>query len=352
MKKSELNRVLLASAALILMTATSCKKDDTTEVPTNNNPTTHQTTPYVFDIPDYFPFFSVPEDNPTTIEGVALGRRIYYDKMLSVGGPLEGKACASCHQQKYSFTSPGTGTQVMSHVNLRYADHFLWNGAKEGTLEDVAMFEVTEFFQADVSLFQNDPTYKEMMYKAFGVTQFSAKHMAYALAQWLRTINSSNSKFDRCWQGETDILSPLEEMGYLIFNSEKGDCFHCHSFPLMSDYAFHNIGLDSSFSGENAGRYNVTSDPADYGKFKTPTLRNVELTAPYMHDGRFQTLEEVIEHYNSGVKSSESLDAIMTKPGKEHGLNLSDVDKAALVAFLKTLTDTSIVNDPNHSSPF
>ena len=352
MKKIYWKRYLLAIASLAVLTNTACKKDDDDDPVNGNDPPKHETTPYVFDIPDYFPFFSVPADNPTTVEGVELGKRIYYDKMLSVGGPQAGKACASCHQQTNSFTSPTPGLQVLSHINLRYADHFLWNGRKSGTLEDVAMFEITEFFQADISLFQNDPTYKQMMNKAFGVSTFNEKHMAYALAQWFRSLNSHKSRFDRYWKGEKEALNPLEEMGYLIFNSEKGDCFHCHSFPLMTDHTFHNTGLDSVFTIDNEGYYVVTNDPSDLGKFKTPTLRNIELTAPYMHDGRFQTLEEVIEFYNSGVKHSESLDAIMTKPGKENGLNLSDIDKAALVAFLKTLTDTSVANDPRFSDPF
>ncbi|MEQ8324933.1 MAG: cytochrome c peroxidase [Vicingaceae bacterium] len=352
MRTPQLSNLFLGLIATAVLFAFSCKKDDEENIPGGvNPPPVHTTTPYELNIPDYFPRFIVPDFNPTTVEGVALGKRIYYDKMLSLGGPLQGKSCGSCHQQENSFSSPKTGTQVLAHVNLNYTNYFLWNGGKEGSLEDVCLFEISEFFQADISLFQQDSTYKRMMYNAFGVVNFDENEMAFALAQWFRSLNSFNSKFDLFWEDKID-LNPLEEMGYLIFNSEKGDCFHCHSFPLMADHNFHNIGLDSIFNGENLGRFAVTNDESDLGRFKSPTLRNIALTAPYMHDGRFQTLEEVIEHYNSGVKNSPSLDAIMTKPGKENGLNLSDVDKAALLAFLKTLTDTSFINNPEHANPF
>ena len=152
-------------------------------------------------------------------------------------------------------------------------------------------------------------------------------------------------------QGEVE-LSALELRGQLLFNSELGDCFHCHSTPLTTDLLFHNNGIDSVFEDFDKGLYNVTGSESDIGLFKTPSLRNVEMTAPYMHDGRFQTLEEVVEHYNSGVKRSPTLDPLMTKENRKNGLNLSTYDKAALVAFLKTLTDESYLNDPKYKNPF
>jgi cytochrome c peroxidase len=133
--------------------------------------------------------------------------------------------------------------------------------------------------------------------------------------------------------------------GYLLFNTERGDCFHCHSTPLFTDNTFRNIGLDSVFTTVNSGRYKITHDPQDKGKFKVPTLRNIELSAPYMHDGRFKTLEEVVEHYNSGVKLSETIDPIMTKAGKEYGLKLTVQEKTDLVNFLKTFTDYTFISN-------
>ena len=163
-------------------------------------------------------------------------------------------------------------------------------------------------------------------------------------------MKSSNSKFDR-YQRQEEQLSNSELNGMTIFFTEKGDCFHCHGIPLMTNNEFHNIGLDSIFVGNNVGRNYITGSPYDLGKFKTPTLRNVELTSPYMHDGRFTTLEEVVEHYNSDVKRSATVDPIMTKPGKEYGLQLTTQEKQDLVAFLKTLTDWEFVNDTSLASP-
>jgi cytochrome c peroxidase len=139
--------------------------------------------------------------------------------------------------------------------------------------------------------------------------------------------------------------------GFNIFTTEKGDCFHCHSLGLFTDNKFHNIGLDSEFTSINMGRYNVTLKQADMGLFKTPTLRNIQLTAPYMHDGRYLTLEQVVEHYNSGVKQSNTLDPIMTKPSKIYGLGLTPTEKQDLVAFLKTLTDTTFTKNPLLQNP-
>ena len=143
-------------------------------------------------------------------------------------------------------------------------------------------------------------------------------------------------------------MNSASNHGLYIFNSEKGECFHCHSLGLFQDNSFHNIGIDSIFEGVNMGRFMVTADLADMGKFKTPTLRNVALTAPYMHDGRFQTLEQVVEQYNSGVKKSSTLDPIMAKPSFEHGLQLTPQEKIDLISFLHSLTDTSFINNANH----
>ena len=234
---------------------------------------------------------------------------------------------------------------------MNWTTHFLWNGAKKGALEDVAMFEITEFFQADISLFNADTDYKRLCYEAFETEEVTVENMSFALAQFFRTLTSGNSKYDRFIKFEEE-LSGLELMGLKLFNTEAGDCFHCHSVPMTTDQMFHNIGLDATFNETNSGRFLVTNDEADLGKFKTPTLRNVAKSSPYMHDGRFKTLKEVIEHYNTGVEHSATLDPIMSKPGKEFGLKLDDYDKYALELFLKTLTDTLYTNNPAHSDPF
>jgi len=298
---------------------------------------------------DSLPPFIIPEDNKPCTERIDLGRRLYYDKSLSTGGPLEGQACASCHEQNKSFSSKN-GVGVLPHHNLAWSSSFLWNGAVEGQLEDIMVFELRDFFEVDFNNLAQNQAYREGFRKAFEDGQINLENSAYALAQFFRSLISDKSKFDEFLQGNV-LLTPQEMRGYAIFNSERGDCFHCHTLPLMTDNDFHNIGLIDKFSG-HLGRYEVTKRSSDVGAFKTPSLRNVEFTGPYMHDDRFETLEEVVEHYNSGVKNSPALDPIMTKSGKETGLRLTEQEKEDLIAFLKTLSDPSFVENPAHGSPF
>jgi len=336
--------VLALATALALF---SCRRDalDATD------PCAATTTPMELAHPSYFPKVEIPPGNPLTREGVELGRRLYYDPLLSKNGPFEGFACASCHDQSLSFSVPTAGTSVLPHINLAWSGHFLWNGKVSGTLEDIMRFEVEEFFRVDVQVLRGHPEYPALFRKALGTCEITQRDVARALAQWFRRLTSANSKFDRYMMGEV-ALTPAEQHGAMIFLSETGDCFHCHAIPLMTDNAFHNIGLQSSFSGPDVGRYAITGNPMDMGAFKTPTLRNIALTAPYMHDGRFQTLEEVVDFYSRGVQHSASLDPIMTKPGTGITIGLTPVQKADLVAFLHTLTDEEFVSDPALGSPF
>ncbi len=302
--------------------------------------------------PEYVPILMEPADNLTTAEGAALGRKLYYDPDLSTGGPLEGKACASCHLQEFGFALPGPKSPpVLPHVNLGWNQAFLWNGAKQGRLEDAMRFEVEDFFQVDLGRINANESYRKAFKEVFGVDEIDYPVLAKALAQFLRTVNSFDSQIDAFLQGK-GFLDESVLRGYEIFNSERGDCFHCHSIGLFTDGQFHNNGLDSVFSGFGEGLYAVTGNKNDLGKFKTPTLRNVALRGPYMHDGRFSTLEEVVEFYNTGVVPSPTLDPIMTKPGKENGLQLSAQDKADLVNFMKALTDTSFIRDTSLSNPW
>lgn len=317
---------------LIALAIGSCKDGD--------EPVGFQLTPVNLLIPAHFPLMDIPEWNTPSLERIELGRRLYYDERLARGMGLEGMSCSGCHQQETSFSS-GQRTAVLPHLNLGWATFFLWNGAKEGTLEDVMEFELRDFFEADLDVLKGDPGYVSGFANAFEDGGVNYGNAAQALAQFVRSMISANSKFDKFLQGELE-LSAEEQRGYEIFNSERGDCFHCHALPLMTDNSFHNIGLVDKFK-DHLGRYTVTGRTADVGAFKTPTLRNVEVTAPYMHDDRFATLEEVIEHYNTGVLQSPTLDPIMTKAGKETGLHLSETDKGDLIAFLKTLTDTTFL---------
>ena len=164
--------------------------------------------------------------------------------------------------------------------------------------------------------------------------------ICYAITQYMKTLVNSRSKFD-LYRQRIVLLSPEEYNGMTIFFSEKGDCFHCHGEPLFTDDDFHNNGLSAAFSGIDRGRELFSKESKDIGKFITPTLRNIEKTFPYMHDGRFKTLEEVIDFYNSGVKDSETLDPIMNKRGETRELHLTPKEKSDLISFLKTLSDVN-----------
>lgn len=336
--KELMRKTLLFLTTGLLMI--SCNKDNDQGTPD------HITTPYFIHVPSNLPAMEIPVYNPTTVEGVILGRMLYYDTLMH---PVKLHACASCHLQEYGFTTPGTN--VIPHINMGFSQNFLWDGHLQGTLEDAMRYEVRTFFGTNVNDIQNHPLYPELFRKAFGSTEVTHQRIEYALAQFLRTLVSGNSKFDKFMRHEVN-LTPQEMQGFQIFNTEQGDCFHCHSLSLMTDGQMHNIGLDSVFSGTNAGLYNYTGNPADLGKFKSPSLRNVGLRNRFMHDGRFTTLEQVIMHYNVDVKLSPSLDPIMTKPGKEFGLELSPVEVQALKAFLLTLTDSTFISDPKFSNPF
>ena len=178
-----------------------------------------------------------------------------------------------------------------------------------------------------------------MFKQAFNINYIDSSHVVKAIAQFERTLISTNSKLDRYLKNE-EQLTISELNGYAIFNTEKGDCFHCHSTNMFMDNQFHNNGLDNE-PFIDLGRSKVTSEASDNGKFKTPTLRNIEMSAPYMHDGRFATLEEVVEHYNSGGKYSTTVDPLMKKLGV--GLQLTNQEKKDLVSYLKTLTDHEFI---------
>lgn len=328
---------------VFLIVVASCKKNKDEE---HLDLPPFEPTPVSIAIPSNLPVMEIPVENPTTVEGISLGRMLYYDSLLHPSG---SKACASCHLQSVGFTT--LGTNIIPHINLGYNKRFLWNGSKQGTLEDAMLFEVDEFFKSDISKLQNDQKYPMLFYKAFGSTTIDSKKCAYALAQFLRTMVSGNSKFDKFIRHET-VLSPEEMQGFTIFFTEKGDCFHCHSLSLTTDGAIHNNGLDSVFHGVNAGYYNESHNLSDLGKFKSPSLRNCGIRTSFMHDGRITSLDDVIEHYNSLVQHSPSLDPILTKPGKEFGLQLTQMEKQQLKAFLNTFTDSTFFTNPNFSSPF
>ena len=311
--------------------------DDQTDKP-------YVTTPYEVEVPAGFPDMIVPDDNKMTMEGVSLGRMLYYDKILDKDS---ARTCASCHVQSQGFQVDNGSNQVLAHVNFAWSNNYMWNGGFQGTLEDVMLFEVEHFFETKIARLNASEKYRDLFKKAYDVDEITSKEAAYALAQFQRVLTSGNSKFDKFVKGET-MLTTQELEGLELFNTERADCFHCHGTALFTDNTPRNNGLDAS---PEDGLMKVTGNPKDLGRFKTPTLRNIELTAPYMHDGRFATLEEVVDFYSTGVHNTATVDPLMVYAFKG-GVALNATEKEALVAFLKTLTDTDFLTDTELSDPF
>ena len=317
----------------------ACKKDEVRDPRFDN--VVYNPTPYVFHYTDRFPVLDIPEDNPETVEGVALGRRLYYDPVLSAD---QDRSSSMCHQQVHAFTSDAT---VLPHINLGWNSAFLWNGKVQGRLEDIMLFEVKDFFHADMDRLNAHPDYPVLVYKAFGEKVVRPELLAKALAQFERTMISAGSEYDKVMEGQF-FFTDAQYNGFEIFNTERGDCFHCHGGVLFTDNLFHNNGLDTS---PGAGLSDITGFPEDIGRYKTPTLRNIELTGPYMHDGRYQTLEEVIDFYSEGLHDSPTIDPLM-KQIRNGGVRLTAQEKSDLLAFLMMLTDHDYTVNPALSSPF
>jgi cytochrome c peroxidase len=321
-----------AIAILVLILA-ACNKGDT--------PIQHYAlTPYHIEIPKGFPSMHLSAENPITVEGVALGRKLYYDPIIDGIG---SRSCGGCHLQAQGFSSAG---EVLPHVNLGFYSSWLWNGKVQGTMEDIMRFEVEDFFFTDMQRIYDDPTYDRDFRRVFGKEDYGTEEVSYALAQFIRTMISSNSPYDKRLRGEAN-LTEEQWRGYEIFFSERGDCFHCHGTVLLTDNIFHNNGLDAN---PDSGRSMVTGSSSDLGKFKTPTLRNLAFTAPYMHDGRYNTLEEVVDFYSEGLQYSATIDPLM-KNVHNGGIHLTPAEKSDLIAFLFALTDSSYIVDARFSKP-
>jgi cytochrome c peroxidase len=317
------------------------------------------TTPYPFKMPALFPQPNLPADNPLTMEGVSLGRELFFDKRLSGN---DRQACASCHDPKLAFSDGGhrfsrgiDGQLGRRHApalfNLAWSHSFTWDGRRT-RLRDQALAPIQDAREMHQSLarlvqkLSKFAAYRTAFRRAFGSENVTSERVGLALEQYLYTIVSANSKFDRAVAGKAK-LTDQEKQGFLLFITEYdpihgqrgADCFHCHGGNLFTDENFHNDGLDYPFV--DRGRFAVTGKDYDDGKFKTPSLRNVAVTGPYMHDGRFKTLEQVVDHYISSVHRSATLDPNLAKH-PDTGMELTKADKRALVAFLKTLTDNHV----------
>ena len=342
---------------VVLIGFVGCEKSDTPDPPDE----VYDPTPYQLAIPQGFPDMIIPDDNPMTVEGVALGRLLFYDTILSED---RSQSCASCHAPAFNFSDNGKqfsegvrgdiGTRnSMPVINIGWMPELFWDGRARG-VEGQALGPVPNPIEMHLrwvdaeQRIQNHDTYPDLFFKAFGTREIDSILVVKAIAQFERTMISSNSKWDRYLRGETS-LTQAEAQGFEIFFTEKGDCFHCHATILFSDNLPHNNGLDAEFA--DLGYGGITNNPNDNGKFKTPTLRNIAFSAPFMHDGRFETLEEVVDFYSEGVQWSPTIDPLMKKVN-QGGVKLTDQEKQHLIAFIKTLTDTTFIQNPEFSNPF
>ncbi len=319
-------------------------------------------TPFAFVVPAGFPQPELPADNPLTEEGVELGRRLFGDRRLSARNT---QSCASCHSEGSAFSGgralsigadgkPGTRNS-MPLFNLAWSPSYAWDGSKP-RLRDQAFAAITNEIEmhADpakiVAVLGGDRRVRADFAAAFGTPEITAQRIGLALEQFMLTLVAADSKFDRSRRGAAQ-LTEEEQQGFALFATEYdpvrgkrgADCFHCHGGTLFTDFGFRSNGLD--LASVDAGRAVVTGKPTDAGKFKTPSLRNVAVTAPYMHDGRIGTLEEVVAHYDHGVRRAANLDPNLAKH-PDAGLQLTSDEQKALLAFLRTLTDSNLAASP------
>lgn len=301
-----------------------------------------------YTVPQGFPEPIFPTDNPANAEKIELGRKLFYDPMLSSDKSV---ACASCHKQELAFTdgnqvSRGVNRELGTRnsptiVNAAYNERLFWDG-RSATIEEQALAAATNPAEMravepviDLRL-QQDSAYSIEFARAFGngskpTTRLSMK----AIATFVRTVLSGSSRYDEFNNGNKSALNDSEIRGKDLFFSSRTQCSECHSGHNFTDNQFHSTGLFSHYYDE--GRSDVTKLPSDVGSFKTPSLRNIALTAPYEHDGHLTTLEAVIEHYNSGGKN------FVNKDDRVRKLNLTDAEKQDLIAFLRSLTDNTLL---------
>lgn len=327
---------------------------------------------YELKYPAYFGNrFTIPEDNPMTDAGVQLGRMLFYEERLSSNSTV---SCATCHKQALAFTDgetfsvgvDGTPTRrnSMSLTNLLWVRNFFWDGRSK-SLEEQSIVPLTDPHEMGQSLeisgkkLQDTKTYPPMFEKAFGSKEITADRILKAIAQFERTLISANSKYDQFLRGE---YAPAEDelAGLRLFstgpqpqkNIRGANCAHCHGIPKTFADLFHNNGLDSV--PIDLGRGSITNQSIDRGRFRVPTLRNIALTAPYMHDGRFRNLKEVLDHYSDHVRPSETLSPFISESSNETDgktLKLTEKEKFEIISFLNMLTDYDFIQNPEFADP-
>ncbi|HXA02761.1 MAG TPA: cytochrome c peroxidase [Cytophagaceae bacterium] len=329
-------------------------------------------TPYNLSFPSYLSAPIIPSDNPTTVEGVLLGRKLFYEVKLSGNNSM---SCGSCHKQQYAFGDTSAFSMGVTGMNgtrntpglsnVAWQTALFWDG-RASSLENQVPgpiqnpIEMHQDLSIAVSELQATSVYPPLFKAAFGSSTITGLGIQKAIAQFERTLISSNSKFDQFIAGNSSAFTVQEHNGYILFsthplpqaNIRGGNCGDCHGGYLQKNRFYENNGLDSIFADNGYGQF--TGKSFDDGKFKVPSLRNIALTAPYMHDGRFKTLEEVLAHYNQHVVQSTTISPLMNVSNDPAGttLNLTQQEIDDIIVFLHTLTDTTFTKNPKFSNPF
>lgn len=315
----------------------SCKKDVIENI-----------TPFEFKSPSYFPLIRYSfSNNEVTMERFNLGKRLFFDGILSSDNTI---SCASCHAQTHAFAdlnvalSSGIEGRLGSRnspsiVNLAWSPSFMWDGGVNH-IEIFSLAPITDSTEMNETMhnvidkLNAIPSYVEQFQKAYDVDVIDDQAMFRALTIYMMMIVSDQSKYDKWARGET-TLTMQESAGKTLFDQK---CSTCHSGALQTDYSFRNNGLDAEFT--DLGRGRITQNESDYGKFKVPSLRNVMITYPYMHDGRFFNIRNVLDHYDEGIQQSGTLDPLIS-----NGIPMTEEEKDAIIAFLETLTDYKLLSN-------
>ncbi|MEM1320709.1 MAG: cytochrome c peroxidase [Bacteroidota bacterium] len=310
---------------------------------------------YEFRVPENFPAPTYTfENNPITKAGFQLGKALFYDPNLSRDGSV---SCNNCHIQATAFAdspvhplSVGVDNRLGIRnapplVNMAFFPEFFWDGGVTH-LDFVPInaieseVEMDETVENVVAKLNGSEKYRQLFKEAFDVEEVTLPFALHALSQFTNRMISANSRYDQYIREEGESLSALELEGFSVF---KAKCGACHSGELFTDFSYRNNGLDSTFA--DTGRNRITALESDIGKFRVPSLRNVALTSPYMHNARFGTLEEVLDHYNNGMVYYKTLDEGLIQPDGRLGIDLDASEKEAIIAFLYTLTDTEFTRD-------
>ncbi|HEY0135287.1 MAG TPA: MbnH family di-heme enzyme [Nannocystis sp.] len=349
--------------------------------------------PWVWELPAGFPEPHVPDDNPMSVAKVELGRHLFYDKRLSHN---ETMACASCHEQARAFTDGKATTEgstghllprnAMSLTNVGYLSVYTWANPELADLEEQALVPMFADYPLELGTqfntpqilrrFADDPKYQQLFADAFPEDDdpVTTQRIVQAIASFERTLISGDAAYDRfIYGGDDAAMSASARRGMDLFFSERAECYHCHAGPNFStsfrsrtseagppdfqNNGLYNLDATGAYPPGNGGLFELTGEPRDQGKFRVPTLRNVTLTAPYMHDGSIATLAEVIEHYDAGgreITGGPLAGDGRMNPNKSplvFPMELDEQEKADLVAFLESLTDPTFASDPRFAAP-